>query len=196
MVDEPKEDVVDEPKEDVVDEPTEDEASADNRRRYERVRVTKPLKLEATLRGRFIDIMRIEMTGVTIDMSKGGILANVDQSISPGVRCRVDLTAKDGSGPTETLWARVRRTDMSKNGFVVALEFDEPVKALAALGAPIDIDAAKAAAEANNGDGEYPDELDEDEAVEAAAEEDADQKPASKRTRRKRAAGRKKITNR
>ncbi|MFQ5745036.1 MAG: PilZ domain-containing protein [Acidobacteriota bacterium] len=106
----------------------------DDRRQYERVRVNKPVKLEATLRGRFIDIMRLEMSGVTIDMSRGGFLANVDQSISPGVRCRVDLEDSEGTAEPESLWARVRRASMSRDGFVVALEFDEPIKAQELLG--------------------------------------------------------------
>ena len=105
-----------------------------NRRQHERVKVAQEVKLEATLRGRFIDIMRLEMTGVTIDMSEGGFCANVDQSISPGVRCRVELAGKNGSGP-RSLWARVRRTTKGPNGYVVALEFDEPVEAAELLGA-------------------------------------------------------------
>ena len=116
--------------------------------------------------------MRLEMSGVTVDMSKGGILATVDQSISPGVRCRVDLTPTEGEGPTESLWGRVRRTNVGKNGFVVALEFDEPVKALAALGAPIDEEAF---AGPDNGDGLVA----EQEAVEPVAEEvPAEEEPA------------------
>lgn len=105
-----------------------------NRRQHERVKVRQEVKLEATLRGRFIDIMRLEMTGVTIDMSEGGFCANVDQSISPGVRCRVELAGKNGGGP-QSLWARVRRTTKGHNGYVVALEFDEPVEAAELLGA-------------------------------------------------------------
>ena len=105
----------------------------DDRRQYERVKVSKPVKLEAILRGRFIDIMRLEMSGVTIDVSRGGFLANVDQSISPGVRCRVDLKESEEGGEAESLWGRVRRSSMGKKGFVVALEFDEPLKAMAAL---------------------------------------------------------------
>ncbi len=105
----------------------------DDRRQYERVRVSKPVKLEAILRGRFIDIMRLEMSGVTIDVSRGGFLANVDQSISPGVRCRVDLQESESDGEPESLWGRVRRASMGNKGFVVALEFDEPLKAMAAL---------------------------------------------------------------
>ena len=105
----------------------------DDRRQYERIKVSKPVKLEAILRGRFIDIMRLEMSGVTIDMSRGGFLANVDQSISPGVRCRVDLQQREGGGEPESLWGRVRRSSMGKRGFIVALEFDEPLKAMAAL---------------------------------------------------------------
>lgn len=104
-----------------------------NRRQHERVKVSQPVKLEATLRGRFIDIMRLEMSGVTIDMSDGGFSATVDQSISPGVRCRVELTDADGGDP-RSLWGRVRRTTHGKTGYVVALEFDEPLEAAKALG--------------------------------------------------------------
>ncbi len=105
-----------------------------NRRQHERVKVSQTVKLEATLRGRFIDIMRLEMTGVTIDMSNGGFCAHVDQSISPGVRCRVELA--DKNGPTKSLWGRVRRTTKGRDGYVVALEFDEPVEAAELLGEP------------------------------------------------------------
>lgn len=108
-----------------------------NRRQYERVKVSQPVKLEATLRGRFIDIMRLEMSGVTIDMSEGGFSANVDQSISPGVRCRVELPSEDGGDP-KSLWGRVRRSSTGKKGYVVALEFDEPVEAADLLGESAD----------------------------------------------------------
>ena len=116
-----------------VKEQQETEKEDRNRRQHERVRVSKPVKLEATLRGRFIDIMRLEMTGVTIDMSDGGFCAKVDQSISPGVRCRVELTDPEGGDP-RSLWGRVRRTTHGKGGYVVALEFDEPMEAAEALG--------------------------------------------------------------
>lgn len=109
------------------------EKASPNRRQHERVKVSQPVRLEATLRGRFIDIMRLEMTGVTIDISDGGFSANVDQSISPGVRCRVELIDEDGGDP-RSLWGRVRRTTHGKNGYVVALEFDEPLEAAKALG--------------------------------------------------------------
>jgi len=111
----------------------EDPEEGRNRRQHERIRVAQPVKLEATLRGRFIDIMRLEMTGVTIDLSNGGFCANVDQSISPGVRCRVEITDEDGGAP-HSLWGRVRRTTQNKGTYVVALEFDEPVEAAELLG--------------------------------------------------------------
>ncbi|MGD8328921.1 MAG: PilZ domain-containing protein [Acidobacteriota bacterium] len=111
----------------------EDAAEDRNRRQHERIKVAQPVKLEATLRGRFIDIMRLEMTGVTIDLSNGGFCANVDQSISPGVRCRVEIVDDEGGDP-RSLWGRVRRTTLSKGGYVVALEFDEPVEAAELLG--------------------------------------------------------------
>ena len=103
-----------------------------NRRRHERVRVNQPVKLEATLRGRFIDIMRLEMSGVTVDLSSGGISATVDHSISPGVRCRVEFTDPDG-GPPHSVWGRVRRTTPKLNAYLVALEFEEPDEAAEVL---------------------------------------------------------------
>lgn len=142
----------------------------EDRRQHERVRVSRPIKLEATLRGRFIDIMRLEMTGMTIDMSGGGFCANVDQSISPGVRCRVELADEEGGDP-HSLWGRVRRTTSGKNGYVVALEFDEPLEAAELLGA-----AGSAVIEvAEAGD-------DEEQATEATtASEPAAKKPQTKR---------------
>ncbi|MCH7825406.1 MAG: PilZ domain-containing protein [Acidobacteria bacterium] len=142
----------------------------EDRRQHERVRVSRPIKLEATLRGRFIDIMRLEMTGMTIDMSGGGFCANVDQSISPGVRCRVELADEEGGDP-RSLWGRVRRTTSGKNGYVVALEFDEPLEAAELLGA-----AGSAVIEvAEAGD-------DEEQAAEATtASEPAAKKPQTKR---------------
>lgn len=142
----------------------------EDRRQHERVRVSRPIKLEATLRGRFIDIMRLEMTGMTIDMSGGGFSANVDQSISPGVRCRVELADEEGGDP-RSLWGRVRRTTSGKNGYVVALEFDEPLEAAELLGA-----AGSAVIEvAEAGD-------DEEQATEATtASEPAAKKPQTKR---------------
>ncbi len=177
--------------------------------------------MEATLRGRFIDIMRLEMSSVTIDMSEGGFSANVDQSIAPGARCRVELVDQDGGEP-RSIWGRARRCTTGRNGFVVALEFDEPVAALEALrsagaisedttaemlgpsGSNGDADEGEEAAgdaeEVEEAGGEAdPDatlELDEEgeEAVEAAAEKKAS--PRKKKTRRKRKttsrAGRKK----
>ena len=99
-----------------------------NRRRHERVRVNQPVKLEATLRGRFIDIMRLQMSGLTVDLSNGGLSATVDESISPGVRCRVEFI-ETGGGPPPSLWGRVRRTTPRGNAHLVAVEFEDPEQA-------------------------------------------------------------------
>ena len=186
----------------------------DNRRKYERIRVSHPVKMEATLRGRFIDIMRLEMSGVTIDMSEGGFSANVDQSIAPGARCRVELTDEDGGEP-RSIWGRARRCTTGRNGFVVALEFDEPVAALEALRSAGAIseettaemlgpgggdgDAEEVEEAADEADPDATLELDEDaeEPVEAAAGKKT--APRKKKTGRKRkktsGAGRKKAAS-
>lgn len=113
---------------------TDTETQTENRRQFERVRVTAPVKLEATLKGRFIDILSLELTGVTVDMSRGGVLAKVDQSITPGVRCRIEIEPKDGKGEPRSFYGRVRRSFQgNRSGYLVALEFDEPLKVKEAL---------------------------------------------------------------
>ena len=162
----------------------EQQDSTRTRRQYERVKVTRPVKLEATLRGRFIDIMRLEMSGVTIDVSEGGFLANLDQSISPGVRCRVELAGEDGADP-KSLWGRVRRTTTGKNGFVVALEFDEPVQAVEMLGGGAE--AVLAVSEDNGSDNGGS------ESVEAADDAADEKDTAPKKRKSRKGPARKKV---
>lgn len=115
---------------------SETDTKTDNRRQFERVRVNAPVKLEATLKGRFIDILSLELEGVTVDMSRGGVLAKVDQSITPGVRCRIEIEPEEGGGDPRSFFGRVRRTYQgNRNGYLVALEFDEPLKVKEALAA-------------------------------------------------------------
>ena len=110
-------------------------ASVEERRQHRRLSLSEPVKMEATLHGRFIDIMELEMTGATIDVGNGGLLASVDQTVLPGVRCRVEFDGKE-SGDPESLAARVLRTSIGTGEkFLVALEFDDPEAAARILGA-------------------------------------------------------------
>ncbi len=114
---------------------------------------------------------------MTINLGGGGFCANVDQSISPGVRCRVELADEEGGDP-RSLWGRVRRTTGSKNGYVVALEFDEPVEAAKLLGATAS--AVIEIAETRDDDGD-----DEEQAAEATTAPP----PAAKKRKTKRKTG-------
>jgi len=106
---------------------------AEERRQHQRVKVSQPLKMEATLNGHFIEILRIEMVGKTIDMGPGGFRAHIDQSVLPGVRCRVELDTEDDKKP-KSLVGRVLRTSADAGGFIVALEFNDPTEAAKILG--------------------------------------------------------------
>ena len=111
----------------------ETEARTEERRQHQRVKVSQPLKMEATLNGHFIEILRIEMVGKTIDMGPGGVRARIDQSVLPGVRCRVELDSEDDENP-KSLVGRVLRASADAGGFIVALEFNDPTEAAKILG--------------------------------------------------------------
>ncbi len=87
------------------------------------------------MHGRFIEIMQLKMMGATIDVSNGGFLAKVDQTVLPSVRCRVEFDGKEGGDP-KSLGGQVLRTSVAedKDGFLVALEFDDPEEATRILG--------------------------------------------------------------
>ena len=103
------------------------------RRKHRRFKVSQPVKLEAILNGRYIEILQLEMSGSTIDLGPGGFLARVDRTVLPGVRCRIELGSKDGEEP-KSLDGRVIRTDVVDRGFLVALEFNDPEEAAKVLG--------------------------------------------------------------
>ena len=149
------------------------QSETDERRKYDRVKMSQPVKLEATLRGRFTDLMRLETSGTTIDMSEGGFLAHVEESISPGMRCRIELEDED-SGTSTSLWGRVRRTTTDRSGFVVALEFDDPDAAAEMLGAADSGGNESATPEDPDGNGAASGEAVEA-AVDAEAVEDAEE---------------------
>lgn len=100
----------------------------EERRKHQRIKVAQPVKLEAILNGRFIEILQLEMSGSTIDVGPGGFLARVDQTVLPGVRCRIEFAGKDGAEP-RILSGRVIRTDVANKGFLVAIEFNDPEEA-------------------------------------------------------------------
>ncbi len=110
-------------------------AFTDERRQHRRLRQSQPVKMAAALDGPFLEIMRLEMIGATIDVSSGGFLANVDRTVLPGVRVRVELNGENGGDPI-SLGGRVLRTSVedAAKGFLVALEFDDPEEATRLLG--------------------------------------------------------------
>ena len=68
--------------------------------------------------------------GVTVNISRGGMLAAVDRSLPVAAHCSIRFLDADGRArPVETT-GRVLRVAQREDGFAVGIMFDEPLDAL------------------------------------------------------------------
>lgn len=105
-----------------------------DRRAFPRVDVRYPIRLEASLRTPTTRILRLDVRAVTVDLSRGGLLASLPESLAPGVRCEVHfLLGEDHLRPGRVL-ARVRRLMATREAALIAVEFDEALEYLQADG--------------------------------------------------------------
>lgn len=96
------------------------------RRAYPRIEVAFGIQLRVELTTS--TLMKLE--GHTINLSRGGMLAKVDQRVALLARCRVRfLDAEDRLRPTKTSGV-VRRVHVREDGFAIAVQFDEPLEEL------------------------------------------------------------------
>jgi hypothetical protein len=120
---------VETPAEITVAEPKEGGDPADQRS-HERVNVSYEINIEAGLNIRGQEVMRLTLTGKTIDISLGGMLIRVDQDVIPGARCDVRFTNARGQIEPENIWGRVRRSTAAGKGFELAVQFESPLELL------------------------------------------------------------------
>ncbi len=111
---------------------TGDPAAADpaDKRSHERVRAAYEINIEASLSLFGHEVMRLELTGTTIDISYGGMLIRVEQEVLPGARCDVHFFDSKGKIEPERITGRVRRSDNVNDAFNLAIEFDQPLDKL------------------------------------------------------------------
>ena len=101
-----------------------------DKRSHERVSVAYEINIEAGLKIRGQEVMRLTLVGTTIDISLGGMLILVDQDVIPGARCDVHFPDAEGVIEPEKTWGRVRRSMAVAKGFQLAVQFETPLDLL------------------------------------------------------------------
>lgn len=97
---------------------------------FPRFRVERPLELEPDQLLTATEGPRVPIIGSTVNLSRGGLFAYVDQGILSRGRYLVHL-AERGNGATEDgTWGTVRRSRSSDRGWEVGIEFEHPLSGL------------------------------------------------------------------
>lgn len=116
----------DRPPEDSVHEPSADrEPVRPERRAHPRSPITIPVEIDVGVRG-------LPTAGTTVNLSRGGALVSVRDSIEAGERCTFHFTMA-GPGLVSAVMATVIRVEHLTDGNLVALEFDDELPAAPGL---------------------------------------------------------------
>jgi len=105
-------------------------ADADNRRAFHRLPAEFSIELEPEHRTGRSDLTTLPLNGVTLNVSKGGMLAKIDQGILRHGRYLIRFLKVGGSVSPEITWGAVRRSRARNRGWEVGIEFDDPLDKL------------------------------------------------------------------
>ncbi len=96
------------------------------------------MRFEVVLLGSEFLVERFDSSGTVINMSRRGMLAEVDRLLAVGTDCLVLLVRTEGVQWPGATRGRVRRSTMGRAGWEIGIEFDslmhlEPLAQLQAL---------------------------------------------------------------
>lgn len=98
-----------------------------NRRAYQRLPAQYQVELEPEHRATRQDIAGMPLNGTTVNMSRGGMLATIDQGILRHGRYLIRFLEASGAIRPEITWGAVRRSRARNRGWEVGIEFDDPL---------------------------------------------------------------------
>jgi len=102
-----------------------------NRRSFDRLAVTYPIQLQPPYNGfSNSDLTQLSISGITLNLSRGGMLAQIEQGILRHGRYLIRFLGAGQSLRPEIMWGRVRRSRAADSGWEVGIEFDTPLEIL------------------------------------------------------------------
>jgi len=105
-----------------------EDAEHDNRRAFQRLPANFQIQLEPEHRANRQDIAALPLNGTTVNVSRGGMLAKIDQGILRHGRYLIRFLEASGAIEPEVTWGAVRRSRARNKGWEVGIEFDDPLE--------------------------------------------------------------------
>lgn len=106
------------------------ETDRENHRAYMRVPAHVQIQLEPEHRTRRQDFAALPLDGLTVNLSRGGMLARIDQGILRHGRYLIRFLDAGRSIQPSVTWGAVRRSRARDRGWEVGIEFDDPLETL------------------------------------------------------------------
>jgi hypothetical protein len=101
-----------------------------DRRTYPRFSVSCPVNFSVDLLGSQFLVERFSSSGTVLDISRNGLLADVDRLVAVGTDCVLSLVNAQGLVWPHKVRGQVRRSAMGNAGWKIGIEFDALVDIL------------------------------------------------------------------
>jgi hypothetical protein len=100
------------------------------RRNFPRIVLCRPVRLQVHLADPESRINGFDTDGVTVNLSRGGVLVDVRRRIAVGTSCTVSILQADGDVAPSIVQGTVRHTGSGEIGWQIGLEFERPLEVL------------------------------------------------------------------
>jgi hypothetical protein len=100
------------------------------RRSFPRLVICRPVRLEVHLAGPEFQINGFDTDGVAVNISRGGIMVDVNRRIAIGTSCTIAILETDGEVAPDTVRGTVRHTGSGDLGWHVGVEFERQLEVL------------------------------------------------------------------
>ena len=104
--------------------------TASERRAHTRVKVPATAELEVELHGFDEDGRRVDIVGVTLNVSRGGLLALIEEKLGEEAPCLGHFPESGGKIYPEYAPGKVMRLGSEDKRYVVAVKFDKPLESV------------------------------------------------------------------
>ena len=99
-----------------------------NRRAYQRLPAHYQIQLEPEHRARRQHVVGLPLNGRTVNVSRGGLLATIDQGVLRHGRYLIRFLEAGGAIQPAVTWGAVRRSRARNRGWEIGIEFDDPLE--------------------------------------------------------------------